>query len=307
LSSGQITGDGLIYAPGTPTKGIHVHTVSVATQTLSDVEVHPQLQTSPAPEPETLSYSIGVQTTESWLPSKNYQPEGEFSDSEGERSTVLHSPKSKRLSRRDREKEEELRRNLRREIEEELKQIKDPTAAKFINQSKLHKIQARELTVDEVNVVTSSEEFLSFVERSSKVVERALESDYDILANYALDNTTGVDDEEDEGYASSQGKKGRRIKEVAQFYDERWSKKRMISDIGFSPKVRRSILTWTVDLPCHSSLSYCWQHIRRTRPLHKIRLVLFKYGIFISIRAQSTYFIVHLTFSQPSSRLSIHH
>lgn len=85
--------------------------------------------------------------------------------------------------------------------------------------------------------MTASEDFLDFVERSSKVIEKALDQDYDVLADYALDGGDEIDEDEDEGYGSSRGKKGRRIKQVAQFYDERWSKKRMISDMHFSPKV----------------------------------------------------------------------
>jgi dynein intermediate chain, cytosolic len=65
------------------------------------------------------------------------------------------------------------------------------------------------------------------VERSSKVVERALDEDYDVLADYGLVTDNAGDEEIS----------GRRIKEVLQFYDERWSKKRMISDLHFSPKV----------------------------------------------------------------------
>lgn len=86
--------------------------------------------------------------------------------------------------------------------------------------------------------MTSSEEFLEFVERSSRVIERTLDQEYDVLVNYSLDGLEGIDNDEDEGYGSSRGKKGRRIRQVTQFYDERWSKKRMISDLSFSPKVR---------------------------------------------------------------------
>lgn len=105
----------------------------------------------------------------------------------------------------------------------------------------------RELTEEEIHAVTASDDFLDFVEKSSKVIEKALDQDYDVLADYALDGTDQVDEDEDEGYGSSRGKKGRRIKQVAQFYDERWSRKRMISDMHFSSKVRiRGIgLRWT--------------------------------------------------------------
>lgn len=79
---------------------------------------------------------------------------------------------------------------------------------------------------------------MDFVERSSKVIERALDQEYDILADYALSGQTGIEDDDDE----YRGKGRRRVKEIAQFYDERWSKKRMISDINFSPKFPELVL-----------------------------------------------------------------
>ncbi len=105
------------------------------------------------------------------------------------------------------------------------------------------KYPARALTEEELNAVTSSEDFLDFVDRSSKVIEKALDQDYDVLVDYGMDGLRGVDEEEDEGYASFKGRKGRRMKEVTQFYDERWSRKRMISDLGYSPKVARTIMS----------------------------------------------------------------
>ena len=161
---------------------------------------------------------------------------GGLSDSERDQSPTPRSPRSKRLSRREREREEELRQNLRREIEEELKAVRDLSVDGTIPTGPSN-FPARALTDEEANAVTASEDFLDFVERSSKVIEKALDQDYDVLADYALDGAVGIDEDEDEGYGSSTGKKGRRIKQVAQFYDERWSKKRMISDMCFSPKV----------------------------------------------------------------------
>ncbi|KAJ5247023.1 hypothetical protein N7468_002006 [Penicillium chermesinum] len=120
---------------------------------------------------------------------------------------------SKRLSRRNRERDEEIREKIRKEIEEELR------------------YPLRMLDDDELKAVTSSGEFLDFVERSAKVIERALDEDYDVLADYELGGLDG-DLEED----PDSGKKRRGIKEICQFYDERWSKKRMVSDLNFSPK-----------------------------------------------------------------------
>ena len=143
------------------------------------------------------------------------------------------------MSRREREREEELRQQLRREIEEDLKLVKDLPTNGLPLQGSQNDL-TRPLSREEMNAVTSSEDFMQFVERSGKVIEKALEQDYDILTDYALDGLNGLDDDEDEGHASSRGKRNRRIREIAQFYDERWSKKRMISDINFSPKVNQS-------------------------------------------------------------------
>lgn len=188
-----------------------------------------------------ISYSKAIQTSEQWSPKRRSHLSGGFSDSDSDGSlSTTRTPKAtKRLSRREREREEELRQKLRQEIEEELKAVKDPAADGLINTEQA-KYPARALTNEELNAVTSSNDFLEFVERSSKVIERALDQDYDVLADYALDGLEGLDDDEDEGYGSSRGRMGKKIRQVAQFYDERWSRKRMISDLDFSPKVRCS-------------------------------------------------------------------
>jgi dynein intermediate chain, cytosolic len=189
----------------------------------------------PKKEKEVITYSKGVQTSIDWSPPKS-RGVGD-SDSERDESPTRTPRASKRLSRRQKERDEEIRATLRKEIEEEIKAAQQaPDAATTQNGTK-ENFPFKTLTNEELSAVESSEEFIGFVERSTKVLERALDQqlDYDVLADYALG---GVDvDDEDEGYGSSGGKKGRRIKEIAQFWDERWSKKRMISDLGFSTKV----------------------------------------------------------------------
>lgn len=182
---------------------------------------------APAPTLEVLSYSKGIQTSEPWSPRREDRSTDRLLDSDSDLSPTSRTPRaSKRLSRREREKEEELRQKLRREIEEELKALKEPVPDDLAPAPQPN-FPARALTDEELNAVTSSDDFLEFVERSSKVIERALDQDYDVLADYALDGLEGVDNHENEA-----------IRQVAQFYDERWSKKRMISDLGFSSKVR---------------------------------------------------------------------
>lgn len=216
-------------------------TTSIATQTSSDISSNSTHESAPAhPKREVISYSVGIQTSDP-LPPPPRKRQGGSSESEDDLfpSASLRSPQ--RFSRRDIRREEELRQQIRQEVEEELKAIKDPT----VNRSGATggaNFPARNLTQEEATTVAASEAFADFVDRAGKVVERALDSEYDLLADYAaLDGLGDADEDEDEGYASSKGKKSRRLKEVAQFYDERWSRKRMISDVSFSPKVSRTL------------------------------------------------------------------
>lgn len=215
-----------------------VQTTTTIPQPLSIAPLTTVYEAPSTPKPEIITYSKGVQTTEPWSPPKRRQ-----SDSDGEQQET-HGPdwspskakrSSKRWSRIDRIRDDELRQNIRKEIEDELKALQDgqnngaaaTTEPKFL---------ARQLTDEELNAVTSSDDFFDFVERSSKVIERALEEEYDLLTDYAMAGLEDVDEDED-GFGTSKGKKGRRIREITQFYDERWSKKRMISDLNFSQKV----------------------------------------------------------------------
>ena len=216
--------------------------VSAGTQTLSTAPIETTYEQLPAPTSkpaiELLTYSKGIQTSEPWSPQRQRRTSGGFSDSDGDGSPSAPRSPTKRRSRREREREEELRQNLRLEIEEELKAVKALSMDVPVPTGPSN-FPARGLTDEEVNAVTASEDFLEFVERSSKIIEKALDQDYDVLADYALDGAEVASDE-DEGYGSSRGKKSRRVRQVAQFYDERWSRKRMISDLNFSPKVRLS-------------------------------------------------------------------
>ena len=140
----------------------------------------------------------------------------DFDDVPGVTSTP-----SKRLSRRERDREEELRQQLKEEIEE-LKAAKKYLADCVVASSTNY--PSRELTSEELQAVTQSDEFVDFLDKSTKVIERAFDQEtYDILTDYALQGQDH-DDEDDE--AGNTGGRGRhRGKEVTQFYDERWSKK----------------------------------------------------------------------------------
>ncbi|ORY05059.1 WD40-repeat-containing domain protein [Clohesyomyces aquaticus] len=208
-------------------------------QTLAIAPLATVFEFDAEPKKEIITYSKGVQTSTDWTPSKS-RGVGD-SDEERDESPTRTPRASKRMSRRQKERDDEIRANIRKEIEEEQKlaQLSALDAGAAQGGSK-ENFPFRTLTNEELNAVQSSDEFFNFVERSTKVLERALDQQYDILADYAL---AGAEvDEEDEGYGSAGGKKGRRIKEVAQFWDERWSKKRMVSDLGFSTKFPELVL-----------------------------------------------------------------
>ncbi|KAF2857868.1 WD40 repeat-like protein [Piedraia hortae CBS 480.64] len=130
------------------------------------------------------------------------------------------SRRKRKLSARERDVEVE---KLRQEIEAELKA--------------LHKLEAdepeprriRPLPAEELQAVAASQEFTSFIERSSKVAERALDEDYDILADYSL--REGILQDGDSTLA------GLSVRETASFsLPDSMGTHRMISSLDFSPK-----------------------------------------------------------------------
>ncbi|KKA30476.1 hypothetical protein TD95_000635 [Thielaviopsis punctulata] len=210
-------------------------------------EIEPQQANEP--KEEVVTYSKAVQTMEEWtgpistgVGTHTRGPSLAFSETDEYNATMM-SPSKQRLSRREREREEELRQNIRREIEEELKsaqQLLDDGQLSSADGPTSKNFPARALTSEELDAVMASEDFLDFVERSSKVLERALDQEYDILMDYALHGDDA--DEEDDNSGNTGGKGRHKVKEVAQFYDERWSKKRMISGIDWSPKFPELLL-----------------------------------------------------------------
>jgi dynein intermediate chain len=96
------------------------------------------------------------------------------------------------------------------------------------------------LTHEELGAVTASDDFLDFIDRSTKVIERALDEEYDVLADYAMRGANGLDDDEEDGQTRTV--KGRRVRELMQFSDDRWTKRRMISDLDYSVKYPELLL-----------------------------------------------------------------
>jgi dynein intermediate chain, cytosolic len=210
-------------------------------QILTTVPLQTVYECPPSPVKEVFNYSKGVQTTDDYAPPPT-RPRA-FSDlPEDDDLPGTTSTPNKRLSRRERDREEELRQNLRKEIEDELRATRELLTDGILPGGSLatSNYPVRALTNEELHAVTGSDDFWDFVDRSTKVIERALDQEYDILADYTL-QVHDVDDEEDQG-GNTAGKGRRRVKETIQFFDDRWSKKRMVSSIDFSPKFSELLL-----------------------------------------------------------------
>lgn len=212
---------------------ITASTILSQPQVLTTVNLTTIYECPPSPVKEIFSYSKGVQTTDDLLPPPPVQNNVSF-DSDGDEPPVTATP-SKRLSRRARDREEELRKNIRREVEEELQAARDQLAGKegLLEELESANYPARVLTTEELNAVTSSSDFVDFLEKSTKVIEKALDLEYDILTDYTL-QAYNHEDEDEQGNVGGRGR--RKVKEIRQFYDEKWSRKRMITCIDFSPK-----------------------------------------------------------------------
>ncbi|EJF64142.1 WD40 repeat-like protein [Dichomitus squalens LYAD-421 SS1] len=85
--------------------------------------------------------------------------------------------------------------------------------------------EIREMTDEEKLIIFSAPEFLDFVEQSTKIIQRALNDNYDYIRDYTIGAESGTRE-------ASEG----RIKNVCAFYDERFGKNRSITDIDWSPK-----------------------------------------------------------------------
>lgn len=209
---------------------------STGTQTLSFAGLTTVYDFPVERKPEVITYSKGVQTTEPWDDDVRDTSE----DDQGAEGVTRSSSRrrGRKLSGRARElEEEEIRQRLRQEIEEELKALQ---LDEKVEREK-ERFPARALQPEELNAVTSSNDFLDFIDRSSKVIERALDEEYDVLADYALTSRTGQDDDDDDEYV---GRKGRRIKEIASFdLSDSMGKRRMISSLEFSPKFPELLCT----------------------------------------------------------------
>ncbi|XP_075232183.1 cytoplasmic dynein 1 intermediate chain short wing isoform X4 [Lycorma delicatula] len=85
----------------------------------------------------------------------------------------------------------------------------------------------QELSEEEKMMIVLSEEFQRFMDRASRVMERALSETVDIYTDY-----TGVTDNED----NNDEKSSTRLSLNRCFFDERWSRNRFVTSLDWSPQ-----------------------------------------------------------------------
>jgi dynein intermediate chain len=263
---------------------------STSTQTLAGSPTVTVSDTTPQslPEPkkpEVILYDKGVQT-EAWESPKQSRGTGvQWADQEVEEDDEA---KEKELER--------IRDDLRKEIEEELRATLDTTKLEPTN-GQAERFPLRTISDEELKAVVGSQDFREFVDQSSKIIDRALDEQYDLLIDYAQ-GSENVDDDDD-AYGKGR-RRGRRVKQVSQFWHDRWSKKRMISDISFSPKVfTRALFQQANSL---SIRNFSWLHTPKIHPHLTSHTASSRFGTPTPHPNLSSPFTIHLpTFSPPSS------
>ena len=108
-----------------------------------------------------------------------------------------------------------------------------------------------DLTEEERTIILTAPEFADFVESSTKIIQRALNDNYDYIRDYTLGAESGVDDSE-----------GKRVKRVCAFFDERYGKNRSITAVDWSPKVCALYVPLRV---CGQNRSVVFRHLSTPR------------------------------------------
>ncbi|XP_032108786.1 cytoplasmic dynein 1 intermediate chain 1 isoform X6 [Sapajus apella] len=114
------------------------------------------------------------------------------------------------------------------EEDEEMVETKVGQDSELENQDKKQEVKEappRELTEEEKQQILHSEEFLIFFDRTIRVIERALAEDSDIFFDYS-----GRELEEKDGDVQA----GANLSFNRQFYDEHWSKHRVVTCMDWS-------------------------------------------------------------------------
>ncbi|TRY77541.1 hypothetical protein DNTS_001960 [Danionella cerebrum] len=114
------------------------------------------------------------------------------------------------------------------EEEEDLAVVESvPQAQEEKETPKLEEEVSHELTEEEKQQILHSDEFMSFFDHSSRIMERALSEQVDVFFDYS-----GRDLQDKEGDSQA----GAKLSLNRQFADDRWSKHRVVTSLDWSPQ-----------------------------------------------------------------------
>lgn len=109
----------------------------------------------------------------------------------------------------------------------QVKEVEPAVTAVEQEANKKEQKAIRELSEEEKMMIVLSEDFQKFMDRSGRVMERALSESVDIYTDY-----TGVADSDDAG----DEKNSCRVSLNRCFWDERWSRNRCVTSLDWSPQ-----------------------------------------------------------------------
>ncbi|KAI8324817.1 WD40 repeat-like protein [Martensiomyces pterosporus] len=123
--------------------------------------------------------------------------------------------------------EEEIERRVKeiREKDEKARITKEEERARREAEAKAKENEIKRLTDEQRASILESGEFSVFIEQTSRVMERALDEDYDFMVDYTLDTANENDD------AS-----GEKLKLAMSFHDDKVSRNRSVMDLAWSSK-----------------------------------------------------------------------
>ncbi|CAG8760953.1 8347_t:CDS:10, partial [Cetraspora pellucida] len=123
--------------------------------------------------------------------------------------------------------EDEIRSKIVKELEEierQERQAQEEQRARLEAEKKKNQ-KDKNITDEERKKIVNSADFADFIDHTTKIVERALNENYDFMKDYSISK----DVESDE-------KTGNRVKYMCSFFDDKWSKNRSVTDVNWSKK-----------------------------------------------------------------------
>ncbi|KAJ1958404.1 hypothetical protein GGI12_004744 [Dipsacomyces acuminosporus] len=123
--------------------------------------------------------------------------------------------------------EEEIERRVKeiREKDEKARIAKEEERARREAEAKARESEIKRLTDEQRTSILESGDFSAFIEHSSRVMERALDEDYDFMVDYTLAAANKAEDSD-----------GEKLKLALSFHDDKVSRNRSVMDLTWSNK-----------------------------------------------------------------------